>query len=162
MLLGLALAMFSGALVSLQNVFNSKLGAKTDIWVTTAIVLGLGFAASFGIGLALEGGRMFALQQMKTWYGFSGIVGVVIVVSMVQSIRRLGPTFAVSVMMVCQLVCALLMDSFGWLGLQRIGVSPTRMIGLLIVAAGIAVFKMDAGVLRLGKVKSVAPDPIGE
>lgn len=157
MLTGLALAMLAGTLVGVQNIFNSKLGAKTSIWATTTIVLGLGFAASFAIGLLLEGADMFALRDMRTWYAFSGLIGVVIVVSMVQGIRRLGPTFAVSVMMAAQLGFALLMDALGWFGLARIPVSPLRIAGLLIIAAGIAVFKLDAAALRRAKRKPAIP-----
>ncbi|CAI6032481.1 DMT family transporter [Cohnella sp. JJ-181] len=148
MLMGITLAFLSGVLVGLQNIFNSKLGERTNIWITTTLVLGMGFAASFTIGLVVEGGDLFVLKGMQTWYGFSGIIGVVVVVSMVQGIQRLGPTFAVSVMMVSQLGFALLFDTLGWLGLAQIPISPSRVVGLLVVAAGIAIFKTDPGRLR--------------
>lgn len=153
MALGFTLAFLSGLLVGLQNIFNSKMRERANTWITTTIVLGMGFAASFVIGIVAEGKGMFALQHMKIWYSFSGIVGVVIVVSLVEGIKRLGPTLAVSVMMVSQLGFALLFDSLGWLGLDKIAISPSRVAGLLVVIAGIAVFKSDLAAFKAWKVR---------
>jgi len=162
MALGITLAFLSGLLVGLQNIFNSKMGERANTWITTTIVLGMGFAASFVIGIFAEGRGMFALQHMRIWYGFSGIIGVVIVVSLVEGIKSLGPTLAVSVMMVSQLGFALLFDSLGWLGLDKIAISPSRVTGLIVVAAGIAVFKFDAALLKAWRVRKAGQEIPGK
>ncbi|GJM69272.1 hypothetical protein HMSSN036_14880 [Paenibacillus macerans] len=55
MVLGILLALVAGSLVGIQNIFNNKVNEHTGTWTTTTLVLGLGFAASFVIGLLLEG-----------------------------------------------------------------------------------------------------------
>lgn len=142
MITGLLLALLAGSLVSLQNIFNNKVNVHVGSWTTTTLVLGLGFAASFTLGLVFEGSAMFALQHLKLWFCFSGLIGVGVVTCMVQGINRLGPTFAVSISMCAQLGFALLFDSMGWLGLEKVDFTFKQLIGVLVVVGGIIVFKV--------------------
>ncbi|WP_136605188.1 DMT family transporter [Paenibacillus dokdonensis] len=142
MISGLLLALLAGSLVSLQNIFNNKVNIHVGSWTTTTLVLGLGFAASFTLGLVFEGSAMFALHHLKLWFCFSGLIGVGVVTCMVQGINRLGPTFAVSISMCAQLGFALLFDSMGWLGLEKVDFTFKQLIGVLVVVCGIIVFKV--------------------
>ncbi|RDU35694.1 EamA-like transporter family protein [Neobacillus piezotolerans] len=150
MITGLVLAAVSGALLSVQNVFNSKVSLRAGTKATTALVLFLGFLASFLIGLGVEGKSMFALQNMQTWYWFSGMLGVGVVVSVVQAVMRLGPTYGISIVMVSQLVYALIMDSLGLMGLEKMAISGKHLVGVLVIVAGILVFKFG-GVRKADK-----------
>ncbi|HZG88542.1 DMT family transporter [Paenibacillus sp.] len=142
MMQGLLWAALAGALVGVQNIFNKKVNERASTWSTTTLVLGLGFAASFALGLLLEGPRLFDLQNMKLWYGFSGLLGVGVVVCVVQATRRIDPTFAVSLMMISQLICAMWWDAAGWMGLTRIPLTPRQLAGVALIAAGVVVFKL--------------------
>lgn len=141
MLMGMLWALLAGALVGLQNIFNSKVNERANSWATTALVLGLGFLASLVIGLIREGKGLFVVQHMQPWFWFSGIIGVGVVVCMVNGLRLLGPTFAVSIAMTSQLVFALLWDSLGWFGLERVPFTLKQLIGVIVIVAGIFVFK---------------------
>lgn len=145
MIVGLLLALIAGALVSLQNIFNSKVNEHAGTWTTTTLVLGMGFLASFGIGLLLEGKDLFSLSNMQPWYWFSGIIGVGVVISLVQGIRLLGPTYAISMVLTSQLGFALLWDSLGWFGLEQIPFTSKQLLGVLVIIAGVIVFKVGGG-----------------
>ncbi|MCH1640017.1 DMT family transporter [Paenibacillus timonensis] len=146
MLLGILFALTAGALVGMQNVFNTKVNEQTGNWTTTMLVLGLGFAASFAIGLAIEGGGMFtSLRGMQTWFWFSGLIGVGVVTCMVQGVKLLGPTYAVAIVMTSELGFALLFDALGWLGLQKVPFTLHQLIGVLVIVGGIFVFKLGGG-----------------
>lgn len=142
MITGLVLALIAGSLVGIQNVFNSKVNEGVGTWTTTAIVLAMGFIASFSIGLAVEGKQLFDLSNMKTWYWFSGIIGVGVVLSVVQGVKRLGPTYAISIVMASQIGFALLFDSLGLLGLDKVPFTGKQAIGVLVIVGGIVVFKI--------------------
>ncbi|KWX79338.1 hypothetical protein AMQ84_07345 [Paenibacillus riograndensis] len=142
MLIGLILALIAGSLVSLQNIFNSKVNEHTGSWSTTTLVLGMGFIASLLMGLLMEGKNMFTLQHMQPWYWFSGMIGVGVVICLVQATRLLGPTYAISIVLTSQLGFALLWDSLGWLGLTKVPFSFNQLIGVLIIVGGILVFKL--------------------
>lgn len=142
MFLGLVLALFAGCLVGLQNIFHSKVSERVGSWTTTTLVLGMGFLASLTFGLIFEGKHLFALGGMKPWYWFSGLNGIGIVVCIVQGIRLLRPTYAVSIMLASQLVCALLWDSLGWFGLNKVELTWKQLAGVLIIICGVLVFKL--------------------
>ncbi|MEH7805250.1 MULTISPECIES: DMT family transporter [Bacillus] len=142
MIIGIVLAITAGALVSLQTIFNSKVNEQTGSWSTTTLVLGMGFIASLLMGLLLEGTGMFRLRHMEAWYWISGAIGVGVVICLVQGIKRLGPTYGISIVLTSQLGCALLFDSLGWLGLEKVEFSLTKLLGVIVIVAGILVFKL--------------------
>ncbi len=152
MVIGFVWALLAGALVGLQNIFNSKVNERAGSWSTTALVLGLGFLASLLIGVIIEGKGLFVLQNMQPWFWFSGVIGVGVVFCMVNGIKLLGPTYAISIVMTSQLVFALLWDSLGLFGLERLPFTSKQLIGVMVIVAGIFVFKFGG---RLQARKSV-------
>lgn len=153
MILGLLFALIAGSLVSLQNIFNSKVNEHAGNWATTTLVLGLGFLASFAFGLLFEGKNLFNLHNMKPWYWFSGVIGVGVVTCLVQAIRQLGPTIAISIAMLSQLGLALLWDSLGLLGFEKVPFTINQLIGVLVIGSGILVFKLGGEREQQAKVK---------
>ncbi|MCM3726461.1 DMT family transporter [Neobacillus cucumis] len=145
MLVGFIFALIAGSLVGLQNIFNSKVNERAGSWATTTLVLGLGFLASLLMGLIFEGKQMFYLHDMKPWYWMSGVIGVGVVTCIVQGIKRLGPTIAVSIALISQLVFALWWDSMGFLGLDKVPFTFKHLLGVLVIVAGIVVFKLGGG-----------------
>jgi Uncharacterized protein conserved in bacteria len=160
MVSGFLSALVAGSLVGVQNVFNSKVGEHVNSWATTAWVLGLGALASLTIGLFMEGAQMFTLRSMQPWYWGSGILGVGVVIGLVQSIRRLGPTYAVSIVLASQLAFAVLWDALGWLGVTQTPLSLKRLLGVLVIVAGVLVFKLGGG-RKQEAAPEVAPEPAG-
>lgn len=152
MVTGLLAAIMAGSLVAVQNIFSSKVNEHVNSWATTAWVLGLGAVASLAIGLFVEGAQMFTLRSMQPWYWGSGILGIGVTIGMVQGIKRLGPTFAVSLVLASQLAFAVLWDATGWLGVTQTPLSLKRLLGVLVIVAGVLVFK-------LGDRQKAAPAP---
>lgn len=142
MILGFLFALIAGSLVGLQNIFNSKVNERVGSWTTTTLVLGLGFLASLTMGLLFEGKQLFSLANMEPWYWISGFIGVGVVTCLVRGIRLLGPTYAVSIAMTSQLAFALLLDSLGWLGIEKVPFTLNQLAGVLVIVAGIIVFKL--------------------
>jgi transporter family-2 protein len=141
MVFGLFFAILAGLLVGLQNIFNAKVNEHAGTWATTALVLGLGFLASMTLGIVFEGTNLFVLENMQSWYWFSGLIGVGVVVCLVQGTKLLGPTYAISIVLTSQLGFALLFDSLGWLGLEKIPFTFQQLVGVLVIACGVFVFK---------------------
>jgi transporter family-2 protein len=159
MVIGLILSLIAGSLVCLQNIFNSKVNEKVSSMVTTTLVLGLGFLASLTMGVILEGKELFVLHNMQPWYWVSGAVGVGVVFCLTNAIRLLGPTYAISIALTSQLGFALLWDSLGWLGLTQVPFTFKQLIGVLVIVAGIFVFKLSSvrsnAAVSLNKVSKI-------
>lgn len=142
MLIGIIMATLAGALVGLQNIFNNRVHVKAGLWITTTLVLGMGFLASLLIGFASEGMAMFRPEHMEPWYFFSGLIGVGVVICMVRGTHLLGATYAAAVAMISQLGFAVVWDTLGWFGLEKVPFTGTQLLGVLVIAAGIVVFKL--------------------
>lgn len=155
MIYGLLIAFISGSLVGVQNIFNNRVNQKVGLWATTTLVLALGFIASFTLGIISEGTGLFHLENMHTWYWFSGIIGVGVVVCMTKGIKHLGATYTVSISLSSQLVFALLFDSFGLLGLDQVPFTLKQLIGVLVIIGGILVFKMGGASEKKQPVKEL-------
>ncbi|RNA66966.1 DMT family transporter [Alteribacter keqinensis] len=146
MIFGIILAASAGAAISLQTVFNNKVNEKTGSWTTTALALGMGFV--FALVATVMAGELnvYQLARIEPWYWFAGITGVGVVFCLVQAIKRLGPTFTISIVLTAQLSTALLSDSIGWFGLEQIPFSYTKLAGIFVILIGVLVFK---GVIKL-------------
>ncbi|WP_214811472.1 MULTISPECIES: DMT family transporter [unclassified Exiguobacterium] len=142
MTLGILLALFGGMLVCMQNTFNAKVKERVGAWATTTLVLGLGFLASLTIGLLVEGTALFSLTGMQPWFWFSGIIGVGVVLSVTQGVQQLGPSYAISIVMVSQILFALLWDTFGWFGLEQVAFTWTKAVGVLLIGGGVLLFQL--------------------
>lgn len=91
----------------------------------------------------LRDGSVGALQNVNRGYLLGGALGVVIVFSVMKGIGQLGPSYAVAILLVSQLVFALLIDTFGLFGAQPVPFAWSKAAGIGIMVAGIVVFKWN-------------------
>lgn len=141
MALGIFLAIIGGAFVSIQNTFNANVKMRVSVWTTTALVLLLGFAASLTAGLLFEGAGLFSFQA-EPWFWFSGIVGVGVVASVTQGVQNLGPSRAISLVMVSQIFFGLMWDTLGWFGLEQVPFTWQSLLGVLLISGGVVLFQL--------------------
>jgi transporter family-2 protein len=57
------------------------------------------------------------------------------------AIKGLGPTVAVSVILISQLLVAALIDACGWFGSERIAFSWQKYAGVALMAGGVLLFR---------------------
>lgn len=141
MITGIVLALAAGSLVSIQTMFNNKVSEAVPSSTTTALVLGMGFLASFIMGLLSEGSSYFPFPPMPTWFWFSGLLGIGVVNCVVKGVKLLGPSYAISIVMASQLICALWWDSLGWFGLEQVPFTFQKAVGVAVLIGGIILFK---------------------
>lgn len=141
MALGILLAILGGAFVSIQNTFNANVKKRVSVWTTTALVLFLGFAASFAAGLAVEGAGLFSFQA-EPWFWFSGIVGVGVVACVTSGVQMLGPSRAISLVMVSQIFFGLMWDTLGWFGLEKVPFTWQSLLGVILISGGVLLFQL--------------------
>lgn len=141
MAIGIVLALAGGIFVCLQNIFNANVKEKVSVWTTTALVLFLGFVGSLAAGLAFEGTELLNFQA-EPWFWFSGVLGVGVVVCVTQGVQTLGPSRAISIVMVSQIFFGLMWDTAGWFGLEQVPFTWQSLLGVLLISAGILLFQL--------------------
>jgi transporter family-2 protein len=139
---GILIALLSGALMSVQGVFNTEVTKQTSLWVSTGwvqfsaflvCVLAWFFAGRQSIG---------ALWQIDNKYTLlGGVIGAFITITVIQSMGALGPARAAMLIVIAQLAVAYLIELFGLFGVQRQPFQWQKVLGMAISILGIVIFK---------------------
>jgi bacterial/archaeal transporter family-2 protein len=139
---GIIYSIIAGILISIQGVFNSKASEKIGLWQTNTLVHGLGFVVSVIILMMVKDGSFNKITDVNKLYLIGGALGVIIVYSVMKGITSIGPAYSVSILLISQLIIALLIDTFGLFGVEKVPFSSAKLIGLVMMISGVLVFKM--------------------
>ncbi|WP_404275792.1 DMT family transporter [Exiguobacterium undae] len=139
--LGMFCAVVAGMMISLQTVLNARMSHAFGAWATTTLVFLVGLLGSLLALLFFRGGTLSAVREVEPLYLFGGLVGVGVVFCVMRGIQLLGPSIAISVVLISQLSFALCVDVFGWFGLPQVDLSLGQIAGLAVMLTGIFVLK---------------------
>ena len=81
---------------------------------------------------------------MNWVYWTGGVLGLVITITVMLGIGQLSPTYAISIILISQLLVAAAIDAFGLLGSEKVPFVWSKWLGLALMIAGVLVFKWDA------------------
>ncbi len=128
----------SGVLVGFAVRINATLGEYVGALESSFIVhlTGTAFALLL-VSWQLKRPFWTMLRRGPKRELMGGVIGVVIVLLANLAVPQLGVALAVSLFITADLFVSSLSDHFGWLGLRQIRVSPQRVLGLVIVLAGV-------------------------
>ncbi|MCD8119305.1 MAG: DMT family transporter [Lachnospiraceae bacterium] len=141
-MIGFFIALLSGAMMSVQGVWNTGVTKQTSLWVANGFVQITAFAVCMA-GWFLEG-RHSVLELLKVspkYYLLGGILGACITWTVIQSMSSLGPAKATMLIVIAQLAVSYLIELAGIFGVERTGFVWHKLIGVLIMAGGIVLFQ---------------------
>jgi len=104
--------------------FQTLVGALTFATVTLALRHGFGGVAS-------------AFRE-PVWLWIGGLMGAFIVSALTFAPQRIGAFAFTGLLIASQLLTAAVLDAFGLLGLERVGLSWQRALGIALLAGGAA------------------------
>ena len=81
------------------------------------------------------------LRETPWWNWIGGPLGALIVLAGAALTARLGAALFIALVVGGQLLCSLLLDHFGLMGLPTTPVTPGRALGAVLVVAGVACVK---------------------
>lgn len=140
---GIICAIISGIAMSVQGVFNTRLGEKIGVWETTVLVQVIALIVSLIVFLFWGDGSYANLKESNKLYLLGGILGVVITFTVIKSVSLMGPTCGIGIILISQLFAAALIDAFGLFGSERIRFSLNHFLGIAIMIVGIVIFKWN-------------------
>ena len=141
---GIILALISGALMSIQGVFNTEVTKQTSLWVSTGFVQLTAVFVCVIAWLCTGSENVARLTEVRPWYLLTGgILGAFITITVVQSMGSLGPAQAVIIIVTSQVAVAYLIELFGLFGSSQASFSWRKILGLLIAIAGIVLFRWE-------------------
>ena len=141
-MVGFLIALFSGALMSIQGVFNTQVTKSSGIWSAGVFVQFTALLVTLGIWAATERGKLFHVLRVEPKYMlFGGVIGAFITYTVIRSMDSLGPAKAVMLIVVAQLAVAYGIELFGIFGVEKQPWEWRKAIGMAIAIAGIVIFK---------------------
>lgn len=141
-MIGFLFSILAGAAMSIQGVMNTRLQDSAGLWEANVFVQGTAFLLSLAAVWILGTGRFGALFSAPRWQLLGGVLGLVITVTVMLSIKGLSPTTAISVILISQLLTAACIDAFGWMGQEKVAFGIQKWIGLGLMLGGVVLFKM--------------------
>lgn len=142
---GFLIAIISGALMSVQGVFNTGVTKQTGIWMASAFVqltaLLVCVAAWFLTGREGTVGGLFRIDNKYMLLG--GAIGAFITYTVIKSVELLGPAQAIMLIVTAQLIVAYVIELFGLFGMEKVKFDWKKLIGVALVIVGILIFKWE-------------------
>lgn len=140
---GILVAAISGALMSIQGVFNAEVTKQSSIWLSASFVQISAFvvcvAAWFITG---REGTVGSLWQVTPKYMLlGGAIGAFITFTVIYSVNAVGPARSAVFIVTVQLLISYLIELFGLFGMDKQPFEWRKCIGIAIIIAGIVTFK---------------------
>lgn len=138
---GFIIALISGALMSLQGVFNTGVTKQTSMWVATGWVQLTAFLTCVILWFFSGKENITGLIHVQPKYLLiGGIIGAFITYTVVRSMATLGPAKAAIVIVVSQIIVAYGIELFGLFGVDKTGFEWKKLIGAVVAIIGIVIF----------------------
>lgn len=143
-MIGIIIALVSGALMSIQGVFNTGATKQTSVWVAASFVqataLLVCIIAWFITGRESTFGALLHVQPKYLLLG--GAIGAFITFTVIQSINSLGPARSAMLIVSAQLVISYLIELFGMFGTEKQPFELRKLIGFVVIVVGVVIFKL--------------------
>ena len=141
---GFWIALLSGALMSIQGIFNTDVTKQTSLWVAAGWVQLSALLVCVAAWLFTGRESISALWQVENKYALlGGVIGSFITITVIRSMDSLGPARATMLIVLSQLVVSYLVEVLGIFGVEKQGLEWKKLIGILIMAAGVVLFKWE-------------------
>lgn len=140
---GFIIAVISGALMSVQGVWNAGVTKQSGIWTAAGFVQLSAFlvcvAAWFITGK--EKGIAALLEVSPKYFLLGGVLGAFITFTVIKSVQVLGPAKSAMFIVTAQLLVSYVIELFGLFGTQKVPFSWQKLIAIAITVGGIIWFK---------------------
>ena len=138
------IAVLSGAVMSIQGVWNTGLTKQTSLWLANAFVQFSAFVVCFLIWLFADRTNVARLAQVSPKYLLAGgLMCVFITYSVIVSMNKLGPAKAVLLIVIAQIAVAYLLELFGLFGTEKADFQVRKLIGMAVAVLGLIIFKWE-------------------
>ncbi|MBS3939528.1 MAG: DMT family transporter [Actinobacteria bacterium] len=130
-------ALFAGALIAIQSAIIGSAGQSLNPFVAAVWVHlgGLVFGV-VGVLVAPRLGFEVAAVRQAPWILLAGVAGMLLVTGIAVAVGGLGLASTLAIVTGVQLLLGFAIEAFGLIG-QRAAVDPVRILGALVIVAGV-------------------------
>lgn len=140
---GFIIAIVSGALMSIQGIFNTNVTKSSSIWVAAGFVQLTALATCFIMWLFNGRPEVSGVLRVDNKVSLlGGVIGAFITFTVIKSVSELGIAKAEITIVVAQVIVAYLIELFGLFGSKKAEFSWLKLLALIIAAGGVFMFYM--------------------
>ena len=141
-MIGFFIALLSGALMSVQGVFNTKVTENSSTWAANVFVQFTAFIVCFVAWLFADRTSFREVLAVEPKYFLlGGVIGAFITLTVIKSMDSLGPAKAVMLIVISQIIVAYIIELFGMFGVEKQSFSWRKVLGALVAIVGVVLFK---------------------
>ncbi|MDE6956670.1 MAG: DMT family transporter [Lachnospiraceae bacterium] len=141
-MIGFFIALLSGALMSVQGVFNTQVTKTTGMWVSNGWVQLSAFAVCIAAWFIAGRDDIMALTKVEPKYVLlGGVIGAGITWTVIKSMEQLGPAKAALLIVIAQLIVAYAIELLGLFGVEKQPFSWIKAGGMLLALVGVGIFQ---------------------
>lgn len=133
------LMVIAGGFIALQSPINSRLGHAVGALQGALVSFAVGTVVLFVAAVLARGGlgRVGHVGEVNAIYLTGGILGAGYVTTALVSVRSLGTGGVIAATIAGELTVGVLIDQFGLFGVQQQVITPTRVLGIVLLALGV-------------------------
>ena len=133
------LTAFVGGLIALQAPINSTLGRSVGSFQAAFISFAIGTVLLAVIAAVARGGfgTMGEATSLSWYYLTGGVLGAAYVTTVLVTVRDLGAGGVTAATIAGQLSASVVIDQLGILGIPKDPVTLSKVIGIVLLAAGV-------------------------
>ncbi|HEX7609150.1 MAG TPA: DMT family transporter [Solirubrobacteraceae bacterium] len=137
--LAVLLGVAAGCLVGMQAPINSRLGKSVGTVQAATFSFLVGTVALVLIASFWQGGLggLGSVGRAPWWALVGGLLGAVYVTVALVAVRTLGASGLTAVVIAGQLLISVVIDRLGLLGVAKQHIDAPRILGLLLLVAGV-------------------------
>lgn len=144
-MIGFLIAIFSGACMAVQGVFNTQVTKTTGMWVSNGWVQATALLVCIAAWLITGRDSISAIGKVEPKYVLlGGVIGAGITWTVIKSIDQLGPAKATLFIIVAQVAVSYLIELFGLFGVDKEPFVWRKVLGLAATLIGILIFQWEA------------------
>ncbi len=143
-MIGIFIALISGALMSIQGVFNTEVTKSSSMWTSASWVQASALVTCLIIWLIWDRTNPLQVFQVTPKYMLlGGVIGAFITFTVIQSMSNLGPARATMLIVIAQLAVSYLIEIFGIFGVEKVAFEWRKALGMAIAVGGVVLFKWE-------------------
>jgi bacterial/archaeal transporter family-2 protein len=142
----LLFALAAGAMLPIQFGINAQLASWLGSSVRAAFVSFVVGALSLlvvALAFARDGPGGDRVSSAPWWVWIGGALGAFYVLGSIVAAPRLGAVTLFVMILAGQALASLLVDQFGWVGFEQHPINATRVAGVALLAAGVALVRFS-------------------
>jgi len=143
-MIGFIIAIISGALMSVQGVFNTQVTKTTGEWVSNSWVQLSAFIVCISVWFFTGRDSFASIAKVEPKYMLlGGVIGAGITWTVIKSMAALGPSRAALLIVFSQLIVAYVIELLGLFGVDKQPLDWRKVGGMVLALVGVTIFQWE-------------------